>query len=108
MTTPKPRSPLGEIEVPKWMVDTCRLPVKNACEALIDDQELVLVDVTVHEDMGMLRGRLHPLAPLFDSTHGWEAFGRLGNSLPGAAGVKGSPEPVRIGAVVVGWRSGAG
>ncbi len=108
MTTPKPRSPLAEIKVPKGVVDACGLPVKNARELPIDDKKLVLVDVAVHEDMGELRGHLHLLAPPFASIGASEAIGRLGNGLSSGTGVKGSAEPANIEAIVVGGRSGAG
>src|SRR5271169_1331089 len=108
MTTPKPRSPLAEIEVPKGVVNACGLPVENACEAAIDDEELVLVDVAVHEDMGVLCRHFHQLAPPFDSAGAREAIGRLSDGLSSGTGVKGSPEPAGIGAIVVGGRTGAG
>jgi len=108
VTTPKPCSPLAEIEVPKGVVDACGLPVKNARELPIDDKKLVLVDVAVNENMGQLRGHLHLLAPPFASTAASEAIGRLGNGLSSGTGVKGSAEPANIGAIVVGGRSGAG
>ncbi len=105
---PKLGSPLAEVKVPKRVVDPGGLPVKDAREPSIDDKKLVLMQVTVHENVRELRSRFHLVAPLLDSLDAHETIGCLSDGLPSGGRVKGTTEPAIVGAIVVSGWSGAG
>jgi hypothetical protein len=51
--TPESGPPLPEIEVPERMVYAGGLPIEDAGELVVDDEELVPVEVTVDQDVSM-------------------------------------------------------
>jgi hypothetical protein len=108
MTTPKPSSPLAEVEVPKGVVDSCGLPIKYARDLPLDGKKLILMEVAVHENMRQLRGHLHPLAPLLDSIGASEAIRSFPNGLPSCSWVKCTAQPATVRAIVMGGWPGAG
>ena len=107
MATPKLSSPLAEIEVPKRMVDAGGLPVKDARELPVDDEKLILMQIAVHEYMGELRSRFHPLCPLLDSADGCQTIGRFSNGVLSCGRVQSTTEPAIVGAIVVSRWAGA-
>ncbi|MFZ0249040.1 MAG: hypothetical protein WAL61_03780, partial [Acidimicrobiales bacterium] len=80
----------------------------DASKPPIDDKKLVLMQITVHENVSKLSRHFHLFAPLLDSLDAREAIGCLSNGLPSGRRVKGTTEPAIVRAIVVRGRSGAG
>jgi hypothetical protein len=87
------------------VVNARRLPIENAGELPIDHEELVLVDISVDEDVGELRCLLQALTPLFDSIDAIEAMSRFDNGSPTGVGIERSAKPTIVGTIVVGGRA---
>ena len=104
MAAPEAGTPFSEIEVPERMVDASRLPIEDPGELAVDGQQLILVDVAVHENVPMARRGSEHLTPPADAVTPVETLGRLGDGGDRGRRIESPAQPVHVGAIVMGTR----